>query len=87
MFEILYVVFSKFASKKERCAKVSRTLGVYKRGARIFLYHSFRTFTESVDQEKCVSVSQSTSDRPESKSVTPAGSSTASSTVSSPMDR
>merc|ERR1712025_929981 len=48
----------------------------------VFILHSFEN-----NQPKCVSASQSTSDRPVSRSVTPAGNCTVSSMVSSLMVR
>merc|ERR1712212_103000 len=50
----------------------------------VFILHSFETKT---NQSTCVSVSQSTLDKPVSRSVTPAGNCTALSTVSSLMVR
>merc|ERR1712136_655047 len=50
----------------------------------VFILHSFETNT---NQSTCVSVSRSTSDKPVSRSVTPAGSCTVLSTVSSLMVR
>merc|ERR1712135_47639 len=50
----------------------------------VFILHSFETNT---NQSTCVSVSQSTSDKPVSRSVTPAGSCTVLSTVSSQVVR
>merc|ERR1712212_14868 len=50
----------------------------------VFILHSFETKT---NQSTCVSVSQSTLDKPVSRSVTPAGNCTVLSTVSSLMVR